>query len=157
MTQRVLAGFAAILLSALAATADDVPAPDVQLSVDGANVPGVLGWRIEFVRDALLRTDSRRLGLAYSPEQRKLQLTVTQKGLRSLQDWLNSATDTGTPAARTVVLTAVNAKDQVLVRWEVSGAVPTSVSQAAAGQFSEVTATLEFLFDRMRLIEASAE
>jgi hypothetical protein len=120
-------------------------------------VDGVIGYRIEFSRQAVLRTDSRRLGLAYSPDDRKLQLTVNQRGLNHLQEWLNTVTDGGTPSTRTIIVTAIDAKDKVLVRWQLNGVVPTTVSQAAGGEFNDVTATLEFLFDTMRLLEANAE
>ena len=83
--------------------------------------------------------------------------TVTQKGLNRLQAWLNLATDGGTPDGRIVILTALNEKNEVLVRWELSGVVPTTLSQQSAGTFDSVTATMEFLFDRMRLVEARGE
>lgn len=144
------------LLAAAALEAAD-PHNSVTLTVDGADVPGVVGYRLEFNRQEVSRADSRRLGLAYSPDQRKLVLTVTQKGLNRLQDWINSASDTGTPAPKTVTVTVKDEKDEVLVRWEISGVLPTTLSSAAAGTVSEVTATLEFVFDRMRLVEASGK
>jgi hypothetical protein len=154
---RAFAVLAGVLFFAAAAPAADEPATNVRLSADGVNVGGVLGYRIEFSRQAVLRTDSRRLGLAYSPDDRKLQLTVNQTGLAQLQDWLNTVTDGGTPGTRTVVVTALDVKQKVLVRWQLNGVVPTTVSQAAGGEFNDVTATLEFLFDTMRLLEANAE
>ena len=154
--RRVLAGLVGALLLAAAAPADD-PATNVRVSVDGVNVDGILGYRIEFNRQSLLRTDARRLGVAYSPDTRNLQLTVTQKGLNRLQDWINSVGNGGTPPTKTVVLTALDAKDQVLVRWQLNGVMPTTLNHAAAGQFVDVTATLEFFFDGMQLLEASGQ
>lgn len=133
------------------------PRNTVSVAVDGVTVDGVIGYRIEFNRDTTARTDSRRLDLAYSPDQRRLVLTVNQKGLNRLQDWLNSATDSGTPVAKTVTVTAKDESDEVLVRWELTGVVPTTLSSAAAGAVSEVTSTLEFVFDRMRILEARAK
>jgi hypothetical protein len=127
----------------------------VVVKVDGAEVPGVLGYRIEFVRQPLPKTDSRRLDLSYSPNQRMLSLTVTQKGLKALQEWLNQAFDGGTPAAKVVTLTSLSDTDAVLVTWQLSGTLPTTVSQASAGQLNEISATLEFLFDQIRLVEVS--
>ncbi|MGH9366904.1 MAG: hypothetical protein ACRD3M_04435 [Thermoanaerobaculia bacterium] len=144
-------------LLAVASPASDEPPTHVTVSVDGAALDGVTGYRIEFNRQTIPRTDSRRLDLAYSPDQRRLAFTVTQKGLNRLQEWINSATEGGAPSAKTVVVTARDSKDEVLVRWELSGVVPTTLSSAAAGQFDQITATLEFVFDRMRLVEASGK
>jgi hypothetical protein len=156
LARRAFASLAGILFLAAALPADDTLTSNVRLSADGVNVDGVIGYRIEFSRQAVLRTDSRRLGLAYSPDDRKLQLTVNQNGLNHLQEWLNTVTDGGTPGTRTIIVTALDAKDKVLVRWQLNGVVPTTVSQAAGGEFNGVTATVEFLFDTMRLLEASA-
>ena len=138
---------------AVAALAAD-PNTNVSIAVDGAAIDGVTGYRIDFSRQDMLRTDSRRLGIAYSPDQRLLTLTVTQKGLAQLQDWLNQTMTGGTPATHTVQVTAKDEKNQVLVRWELTSVVPTTLSSAAAGNFIDVTATLEFSFDQLRLVEA---
>jgi hypothetical protein len=154
--KRLLGSLVAGLLCASALAAAEVQ-NGVTVKVDGLDVPGVIGYRIEFNRLPLPKTDSRRLDLAYSPNERRLVLTVTQKGLKGLQEWLNLATDGGTPTTRVVTVTARNETDEVLVSWEILGAVPTTLSQAAAGPVNEITATLEFLFDRMRLVEASGK
>ncbi|MCA1610358.1 MAG: phage tail protein [Acidobacteria bacterium] len=125
--------------------------------VDGAEVAGVVGYRIEFARNPMSKDDQRRLGVAYSPDQRRLLITVTQKGLNQLQDWLNSATDTSTPASKTISIQAKNNQDQLLARWDLSGVVPSTFSSSAAGTIDEVDSTVEFLFDRLRLVEASAK
>jgi hypothetical protein len=152
LPRRLLASLLGCLLAGSALGAESPN--NVSVAVDGVALDGVIGYRIEFNRQSLTHTDSRRLGLAYSPDQRQLVLTVTQKGLNRLQDWINSATDTGTPAAKTVAVTAKDEKGEVLIRWELSGVLPTTLSSAAAGAFNEVDATLEFVFDRMRILEA---
>jgi len=144
------------LLAAAAARAADVRST-LTVLVDGAAVDGVLGYRIEFNRQPLTLTDTRRLGLAYSPDQRRLILTVTQRGLNRLQDWLNSATDTQAPTGKAVTVIAKDESDTVLARWELANVVPTTVSSAAAGAVAEVDTTIEFLYDRLRLAEASSK
>jgi len=151
---RFLACLTGALLLAAAAAGDDIRT-GVRLTADGVAVDGIIGYRIEFSRQAVLRTDSRRLGLAYSPDDRRLQLTVSQTGLNRLQEWLNSVTDGSTPTTKTVILTAVDEKEKILVQWQLSGVVPTTISQAAAGPFTDVSTTLEFLFDSMRLLAAN--
>jgi hypothetical protein len=151
---RFLACLTGALLLAAAAAGDDIRT-GIRLTADGVPVDGIIGYRIEFSRQAVLRTDSRRLGLAYSPDDRRLQLTVSQNGLKGLQDWLNSVTDGATATTKTIVLTAMDDKDKVLVQWQLNGVVPTTISQAAAGAFTDVTTTLEFLFDSMHLLAAN--
>src|SRR5215471_18699703 len=130
------------LLAAAAARAADVRST-LTVLVDGVAVDGVLGYRIEFNRQPLTLTDVRRLGLAYSPDQRRLVLTVSQKGLNRLQDWLNSATDTQAPASKAVTVIAKDESDTVLARWELVNVIPTTLSSAAAGTVAEVDTTIE--------------
>jgi hypothetical protein len=153
LSRRLIGVLLGGLLAAAALAEDDLPT-NVTVSVDGVAVNGVVGYRIEFNRMTIPRTDSRRLDLAYSPDTRRLFLTVNQKALSQFQEWLNSATDGGTPTPRTVTLTAKNPQEQVLAQWEISGVLPTTLSSAASGVFVEVTVTLEFVFDRMRLVQA---
>ncbi len=152
LSRRLLGGLLGALLAAAAAAQE--PIDSVTIAVDGVAVDGVIGYRIEFNRQPLPRTDSRRLDTAYSPDVRKLVLSVTQQGLYRLQEWINAATEGGTPAPRTVTVSTKNAKAEVLTRWELSGVVPTTLSSAAAGEVNQVTATIEFLFEKMRLVEA---
>jgi hypothetical protein len=152
LSKRLLAGLFAGGIAFAALAAD--PNTNVSIAVDGTAIDGVTGYRIDFTRQDMLRTDSRRLGIAYSPDQRLLTLTVTQKGLAQLQDWLNQTMTGGTPATHTVQVTAKDEKNQVLVRWEMTNVTPTTLSSAAAGNFIDVTATLEFFFDSLRLVEA---
>jgi hypothetical protein len=152
LSKRLLAGLLGCGMAVAALAAD--PNTNVSIAVDGTAIDGVTGYRIDFSRQDMLRTDSRRLGVAYSPDQRLLTLTVTQKGLAQLQDWINQTTSGGTPTTHTVQVTAKDEKNQVLVRWELTNVVPTTLSSAAAGNFIDITATLEFFFDQLRLLEA---
>ena len=155
IARRVFAALAGVLLLAAAPAAADDLASNVRLMVDGVNVDGVLGYRIEFSRQSVIRTDSRRLGVAYSPDDKRLQLTVNQRGLNHLQDWLNSVMGGGTPASKTLIVTALDAQDKVLVRWQLNGVMPTTLSHAASGQFVSISATVEFFFDTLQLLEAA--
>jgi len=152
----------AALLGCLAAAMAGAPGPDprernFKFFVDGVDTDGIVGYRIAFSRLPVSRTDSRRLDLAYAPDQRQLVITVTQKGLNRLQDWLNGATDTGTPLSKTVVIEARDNQDTLLARWELSGVTPSTFSSAAAGNISEIDSTVEFVFDRLRLVQANGK
>ena len=117
----------------------------------------MIGYRIDFNHNPVLRTDSRRLDTAYSPDQRRLVLSVTQKGLNRLQDWLNSATSSANPAppSKNVSVVARDNQDNVLARWELTGVQPATFSSAGAGTLTEVDATIEFTFDTLNLVQAS--
>ena len=77
--------------------------------------------------------------------------------MNQLQEWLNSATDTVSPSSKTVSIQARNNQDQLLARWELTSVVPSTFSSAAAGTIDEVDSTIEFVFDRLRLAEASGK
>jgi hypothetical protein len=152
----------AALLASLAAGAARAAGPDprernFKFFVDGVETDGIVGYRIAFSRTPVSRTDSRQLNQAYSPDQRQLIITVTQKGLNRLQDWLNGATDTGTPLSKTVAIEARDNQDTLLARWELSGVTPSTFSSAGAGNISEIDSTVEFLFDRLRLVQANGK
>lgn len=150
-------GLALLLVGAgLTASGPDPRERNFRLFVDGAEVDGVVGYRISFARVPSPRSDSRRLDRSYSPDERRLVLTVTEKGLNRLQDWLNDATDTGTPAGKNVTIIARDNEDQVLAKWDLTGVNPVTFSSAAAGNVNQVDSTVEFAFDRMRLVEARA-
>ena len=125
--------------------------------VDGVQIDGVVGYKISFARNPATREDSRRLDLSYSPDQRLLSVTVTQKGLNRLQDWLNSCTDAQTTVTKTVQIEADDNEGGLLAKWELTGVTPSTFSSAGAGTLSEVDATLEFIFDRLRLVQASGK
>lgn len=149
-------------LGCLAAAVAEAAGPDprernFKFFVDGVQIDGVVGYRIAFARAPVSRTDSRRLDLSYSPDQRLLALTVTQKGLNRLQDWLNGATDTQTPITKTITIEADDNQDNLLAKWELTGVTPSTFSSAAAGNINEVDSTLEFIFDRLRLVQASGK
>ena len=122
--------------------------------VDGVQIDGVVGYRIDFSQLPASKDDQRRLGVAYAPDQRRLVITVTQKGLNRLQDWLNGATDTGSPVGKTVQIQALDNQSSLLARWELTAVTPSTFSSAAAGNINEVDSTIEFVFDRLRLVEA---
>jgi hypothetical protein len=154
----------ALLLAAAIASGQGTTGPDprehsFQLFIDGVQTAGMIGYRIEFNHNPVLRTDSRRLDTAYSPDQRKLILSVTQKGLNRLQDWLNSATSSANPAppAKNVSVVARDNQENVLARWELTGVQPQTFSSAGAGTLTEVDATIEFTFDTLTLTLAKAD
>jgi hypothetical protein len=148
-------GVALLVVSALArASGPDPRERNFRLLVDGTEVDGVVGYRISFARSPVPRSDSRRLDRAYSPDERRLVLTLTEKGLNRLQDWLNDATDDGTPSGKNVTIIARDNQSELLARWEFTGVNPVTFSSAAAGNVNQVDSTVEFAFDRMRLVEA---
>lgn len=156
MNRRALAlGFALLIGSGSAlATGPDPRERNFRLLVDGVEIDGVVGYRISFARVPVPRSDNRRLDRAYSPDERRLVLTVTEKGLNRLQGWLNDATDDGTPAGKGVSIIARDNREEVLARWELTGVTPVTFSSAAAGNVNQVDSTIEFAFERMRLVEA---
>src|SRR5712691_3941728 len=104
-----LLGLAACLYAARAsAQGIDPRENNFRFFVDGVQVAGVVGYRIEFTRTPITLDDQRRLGVAYSPTQKLLTITVTQKGLNRLLDWVNSATDIGAPTAKAVSIQALD-------------------------------------------------
>jgi hypothetical protein len=128
-----------------------------QFFVDGVVTGGVIGYRIEFNHDPTLKTDSRQLNTAYSPDQRRLVITVTQKGLNRLQEWLNAATDTGTPIAKSVAIATRDNQQNILARWDLTNVQPATFSSAGAGVLTEVTATIEFSYSTLKLVQARPE
>jgi polyisoprenoid-binding protein YceI len=148
-----------LLATAAAAAAQTRPGDprerNFKFFADGALIGGVVGYRIDFARIPISVTDQRRLGIAYAPDQRRLVITVTQKGLSQIQDWLNGATDTAVPTAKLVTIEARNNSDELLARWELTAVMPSTFSSAAAGTIDEVDSTVEFVFDRLRLTAAN--
>ena len=128
-----------------------------QFFVDGAVVQGVIGYRIEFNHDPQTRTDSRQLNTAYSPDQRRLAVTVTQKGLNRLQGWLNDATANDNPVSKSVAIVARDNQNVVLARWELTNVQPATISSAGAGTLTEVTATIEFSYTTLTLTQAKPD
>ena len=128
-----------------------------QFFVDGAVVQGVIGYRIEFNHDPQTRTDSRQLNTAYSPDQRRLAVTVTQKGLNRLQVWLNDATANDNPVSKAVAIVARDNQNVILARWELTNVQPATISSAGAGSLTEVTATIEFSYTTLTLVQAKPD
>ena len=128
-----------------------------QFFVDGAVVQGVIGYRIEFNHDPQTRTDSRQLNTAYSPDQRRLAVTVTQEGLNRLQVWLNDATANDNPVSKAVAIVARDNQNVILARWELTNVQPATISSAGAGTLTEVTATIEFSYTTLTLTQAKPD
>jgi hypothetical protein len=128
-----------------------------QFFVDGVLTAGIVGYQINFNHSTVSRTDSRQLNTAYSPDQRTLTVSVTQKGLNRLQDWLNSATNTGAPVAKNLSLVVRTSDGTILVRWEFSGCTPTTETSQGSGAQTEVDATVGFLFDTMNQVQSKAD
>jgi hypothetical protein len=148
-------GFSLLLASAsLTATGPDPRERNFKLLIDGVEIDGVVGYRISFARVPSPRSDSRRLDRSYSPDERRLVFTVTEKGLNRLQEWLNEATEDGVPTGKNVTIIARDNENELLARWDFTGVNPVTFSSAAAGNVNQVDSTVEFAFDKMRLVEA---
>jgi hypothetical protein len=159
MTKRI--GFAVLLAWVAAvpllAAGVDPRERNFKFFVDGVQIDGVVGYKIAFAQNPVSRTDSRRLDLSYSPDQRLLSVTVTQKGLNRLQDWLNGATDTPPAVTKTVTIEADDNEGNLLAKWLLTGVIPSTFSSAGTGNLNEVDSTVEFIFDRLRLVQASGK
>jgi hypothetical protein len=148
-----------LFASSLSAQTGPNPAEaSFQFFVDGVLTAGVVGYRIEFNHDPLTRSDSRRLDTAYSPDNRRFVITVTQKGLNRLQDWINSATSgTTEPLTKNVSLVARDAQQNVLARWELTQVTPATLSSSGMGVLTEVTATIEFAYATLTQVQAKPD
>jgi len=139
----------------VAQTGGDPRENSFQFFVDGGLIQGVIGYRLEFNHDPQLRTDSRQLNTAYSPDQRRLAVTVTQKGLNRLIGWLNDATANDNPVSKSVAIVARDNQQVILARWELTNVQPATFSSAGSGTLTEVTATIEFSYSTLTLTVAS--
>jgi hypothetical protein len=128
-----------------------------QFFVDGVVTQGVIGYRVEFNHDPQTRTDSRQLNTLYSPDNRRLAVTVTQKGLNRLQAWLNDATSNSNPVSKNVAIVARDNQNVILARWELTNVQPATISSAGAGTLTEVTATIEFSYTTLTLVQAKPD
>ncbi len=128
-----------------------------QFLVDGVLTQGIIGYQINFNHSTVSRTDARQLDTAFSPDVRNLTVNVTQKGLNRLQDWINGATNTGTPVSKNVALVVQTPSGTVLVRWEFTGVTPTTVAAQGNGAQTEVAASVTFIFDTMNQVQAKAD
>ena len=148
------------MIPAAALTAQVGPDPrenSFQFFVDGVQTAGVVGFRIEFNRDPQTHTDSRQLNTAYSPDNRRLVITVTQKGLNRLQGWLNDATANNNPVAKNCAIVARDAQQIILARWELTNVQPATISSAGAGVLTEVDTTIEFAYSTLTLTQAKPD
>ncbi len=137
-----------------AQTGGDPRENSFQFFVDGSLIQGVIGYRIEFNHDPQLKTDSRQLNTAYSPDQRRLAVTVTQRGLNRLMGWLNDATANDNPVSKMVAIVARDNQQVILARWELTNVQPATFSSAGSGMLTEVTATIEFSYSTLTLTQA---
>jgi hypothetical protein len=140
-----------------AQTGPDPAENSFQFFVDGALTAGVVGYQIAFNHDPQARTDSRRLDTLYSPDNRRFSITVTQKGLNRLMDWINSATNTGTPVTKNVSIVARTNDQTILARWELTGVTPATFSSAGQGVLTQVSATVEFAYQTLTLVQAKPD
>ena len=148
--------FTALLLPAAGLRAQSSE-QSFQFLVDGVLTAGVVGYQINFNHNTVTRSDSRRLDTAYSPDQRLLTISVTQKGLNRLQDWLNGATSTGTPATKNVSLVVRTADGTILVRWELTGVTPVNLASSGSGVLTQVAADVQFWFETLTQVQAKAD
>ena len=121
-----------------------------------SEIDGVVGYRISFARVPAPGPTPGASTAPTRPTSAGSSSRVTEKGLNRLQDWLNDATDDGTPTGKNVTIIARDNEDQLLAQWDFTGVNPVTFSSAAAGNVNEVDSTVEFAFDRMRLVEARA-
>jgi len=173
----------AVVFVALASgAAAQNPLPDQHnftFAVDGVAIAGVIGFRVEFAPGTADPIGPRRPDQSYLPVQRSLYVTVTQKGLNQLQDWLNSVTTVPPSASRTVSVASresagaapaggsapavthtvsITARDNggaLLVQWALSGVTPNTLSSSVAGTITEVDTTIQFLYDTLQLVQAA--
>jgi hypothetical protein len=176
---------AVVFLALASGAAAQNPLPDQHnftFAVDGVAIAGVVGFRIEFAPGTAEPLGPRRLDQSYLPVQRSLYVTVTQKGLNQLQDWLNSVTNVPPSASRTVSVASresagssgnaptgssapatthsvsITARDNggtLLVQWALTGVTPNALSSAVAGTITEVDTTIQFVYDTLQLVQAS--
>jgi len=174
---------AVVFLALASGAAAQNPLPDQHnftFAVDGVAIAGVIGFRIEFAPNAGNPALPERLDKAYLPVQRALYVTVTQKGLNQLQDWLNSVTTVPPSASRTVSVAtresagtagnapsgspatphsvSITARDNggtLLVQWALSGVTPNTLSTSVAGTITEVDTTIQFLYETLQLVQAA--
>ncbi len=148
-----------LLLAAarLSAQATDPREQSYQFFVDGVLTAGVIGYQVTFNHSTVSRADARHLDTAYSPDQRILAVQVTQKGLNRMQDLLNSATNAGAPTSHAVALVVRTSDGTILVRWEFTNVIPTTVAAQGTGTQTEVDATVSFIFDTMNQVQSKAD
>jgi len=175
---------AVVFLALASGAAAQNPLPDQHnftFAVDGVAIAGVLGFKIEFAPGTAEPIGPRRLDQTYLPVQRALYVTVTQKGLNQLQDWINSVTTVPPASSRTTTVTSRESTDAgtapaagsapaathtvsiivrdnsgtLLVQWSLTGVTPNTLSSAVAGTITEVDTTIQFVYDTLQLVQAA--
>ena len=154
---RPVLALALLLATARLSAQTDPREQSYQFFVDGVLTAGVIGYQVTFNHSTVSRANARQLDLAYTPDQRILAVQVTQKGLNRLQDWINSATNSGTPVSKAVALVVRTSDGTILVRWEFTNVTPTTVAAQGTGTQTEVSATVSFLFDTMNQTQSKAD
>jgi hypothetical protein len=145
---------AVVFLALASGAAAQNPLPDQHnftFAVDGVPVAGVIGFRIEFAPGTGNPALPERLDKSYLPVQRALYVTVTQKGLNQLQDWINSVTTVPPSASRTVSI----ASREAGAAWSLTGVTPNTLSSSVAGTITEVDTTIQFLYETLQLVQAA--
>ena len=147
------------LFLATAASAQTGPNPaenSFQFFVDGQLTAGIIGCQIAFNHDPLTNTTARKLNTQYSPDNRRFTITVTQKGLNRLQDWINSATGTGPVLTKTVYIIVKDNNGNTLVRWDMTDVTPATLSSSVTGVVTgDMTATIEFAYATLTQSQAN--
>ena len=82
-------------------------------------------------------------------------ITVTQKGLNRLQDWINSATGSGPVLTKQVYIVVKDNNGNVLVRWDLTDVTPATLSSSGTGILTEVDATIEFAYTALMQSQAN--
>jgi hypothetical protein len=148
-------GFLLLTTAAPAQTGPDPRENSFQFFVDGQLTAGVIGFRIEFNHDPQNNSTARKLNTQYSPDNRRFVVTVTQKGLNRLQDWINSATGTGPVLTKQVYIIVKDNNGNVLVRWDLTDVTPATLSSTGTGILTEVDATIEFAYATLTQSQAN--
>lgn len=156
---RTLLALLALALPAVvsAQTGPDPRENSFQFLVDGTQIAGVIGYQVAFNHDPMTKSDSRQLNTLYSPDNRRLSITVTQKGLNRLQDWLNAATNADNPISKSVAIVTKDNVGNILVRWELTNVQPATISSVGAGVLTEVQATIEFSYSTLNQTQAKQD
>jgi hypothetical protein len=148
-------GFLLLATAASAQTGPDPRENSFQFFVDGQLTAGVIGFRVEFNHDPQTNSTARKLNTQYSPDNRRFVITVTQKGLNRLQDWINSATGAGPLLTKQVYIIVKDNNGTVLVRWDLTDVTPATLSSSATGIVTEVDATIEFAYATLTQSQAN--
>ncbi len=151
----LLSAIGALAIAAGAAAQTSNPNPkNFKLLLDGAEIPGVAGFAVDFERDPSIAYSPRRIAApAAAP---RLTLVATPKGLNAIQSWLNDAGNGNNPAARTVEIQTLDNEGTVLIDWRLDSVEPIAVNATSSGTGNSPTVAILFAFEKLTLIRASA-